>query len=173
MKTLNSLSNHVSGLPTKAVQTSTHTFRSVVSGLRKRDTTSIHSKSLLGYPLSLSTSGSNPDSSFAPRVNDTQSPLCLEFKHVLVSNKVGTKRVYNFQRLFSKNEFGPNPNRKADSGQNQTNHHFDSNLKSIRVYDITVQSKKSDEQDRNAGPYKIAFGTKGFIHSAIIAGETQ
>ena len=173
MKTLNSLSNHVSGLSTKTVQTSTHRFRVVMSGFGEGKVASEHSKSFLSNPLSFSTGGSYPHSDFTASVSNSQSPLSIEFGNIFVGNNLGTKRVYNLHQLFSENKFGFDPNGKGNSDQNRTDQQFPSDLKSVVIYSKTVTSKKTYKYDGNTSPHKITSGTKSFIHTPIIAGESE
>ena len=173
MKALNSLSNHVSGLPAKTVQTSAHGLGLVMAGFGERDIASKHSKSLFSYPLSLSTSRSNPHSGFASSMNNSESPLCLKFKHILVGNQLGAKRVYNLYGMIPENKFGFDPDCIGYSDQDKTNQQFKGDLKGVGIYRKTVSGKKTHHCNRNAGPNKITSGTKSFIHKPIIAGETQ
>ncbi len=173
MASLNSLSNHVSSLPTKAVQTPTHGFSGVVGGLGQRDMASVHAKSLLGNPLPFSTGRSNPYSSLSASVNNLECPLSLEFYNIIIRNYLSFQGVNNFENFIPKDEFGSNPDYKANSNQCKTDQHFHHDLNWISVDNKTVGREKTDEQNRNASPNEVASWAKGFRHRPIIAGETQ
>lgn len=173
MASLNSLSYHVSSLPAKAVQTPTHAFGGVVGGFGKRKMASIHSESCLGNPPSLSAGRSNPHSGFSTSVNNPECPLCLEFQNIIVRNHLSFQGVNDLEHLIPKNEFGSNPDCKGKRNQHETDQHFDQDLSWVSVDNKTVGCEKTNEQNRNARPNKIASWAKGFIHKPIIAGETQ
>ena len=173
MASFNSLSNHISSLPAKAVQTPTHAFSGVLGGLRQWDMASVHTKSLLGNPPSFSTGRSNPYSGLSASVNNPECPLCLEFYNIIVRNYLSFQGVNNLEHFIPKDEFGSNPDYKANSNQSQTDQHFDHDLNWISVDNKTVGPEKTNEQNRSAGPNKIASWAKGFRHTPIIAGETQ
>ncbi len=173
MKPFNSLSYHVSSLSTKTVEASAHAPRVVMSGFRERNIASQHAKSLFSYPPSLSTGRSNPYGRLTSSVNNCQSPLCLEFEHILVGDGFSSKRINNLKSVIPENKFGFDPDCKGNSNQYSTNQQFKGDLKCAGIDRETVRSKKSDQCNRNSSPYKITSGAKSFIHSAIIAGETQ
>ena len=173
MKTLNSLSNHVSGLSAKAVHTSTHGFGLGMTGFGKRDIASQHAKSLFSNPLSLSTSWGNPNGGFTSSVNNSESPLRLKFEHILISDGGSSKWVYNLKSMIAENKFGFDPDGTGNCDQHSTNQKFEGDLKSVAVDSKTIHGKKTYQQNRNASPSKITSGTKSFIHTPIIAGESQ
>ncbi len=173
MASFYSLSNHISSLPTKAVQTPTHAFSGVVDGLRKRDMASVHAKSLFGNPSSFSAGRSNPYSGLAASVDNPECPLCLEFHNIIVRNYLSFQGVNNLEHFIPEDEFGSNPDYKANYNQCQTDQHFDHDLNWISVDNKTVGREKTNKQNRSAGPNKIVSWAKGFRHRPIIAGETQ
>ena len=168
MKTLNSLSNHVSGLSAKTVKASTHGFGLGMTGFGERDVTSQHAKSLFSNPLSFSARRSNPNSGFTSSVNNSESPLRLKFEHILVGDGLSSKRVNNLYSVISENKFGFKPDRAGDCDQHSTNQQLEGDFKSA-----VIDSKKTDQQNRKASPYEVTSGTKSFIHTPIIAGESQ
>ena len=173
MKSLNSLSYHVSGLSAKTVEASAHAPSVVVSGFREWDIASQHAESLFSYPLSLSASRGNPYSGFTSSVNNCESPLGFEFDNIGIGNQLGSERVYNLYNVIPENKFRFYPNCKGNSNQYNTNQEFEDDLKCAGIDRKTVSSKKRDQYDRNSSPYKITSGAKSFIHMPIIAGETQ
>jgi len=144
-----------------------------MSGFREWDIFSQHAKSLFGYPLTLSAGRSNPDSGFTLSVNNCECPLRLEIDDIGIGNQLGSERVYNLYYVIPENKFGFNPDCNGYSNQCSTNQQFDSDMKRAGIDKKTVSSKKSDQYNRNSSPYEITSGTKSFIHSPIIAGETQ
>ncbi len=173
MKTLNSLSNHVSGLSAKTVHTSAHSFGLGMTGFGKWDVTSQHAKFLFSNPSSLSTSRGNPNSGFTSSVNNSESPLSLKFEHILVGDRFSSKRINNLKSVISENKFGFDPDRTGNCDQDSANQQFQGDFKSAVIDSKTVNSKKTDQQNRKASPRKIASGAKSFIHTPIIAGEFQ
>ena len=173
MKPLNSLSYHVSGLSAKTVEASAHAPRVVVSGFREWDIASQHAKSLFGNPLTLSASRGNPYSGFTSSMNNCESPLSLEFDNIGIGNQLGSERVYNLYKVLLENKFRFDPDCKGNSDQYSTNRQLDSNLKCTSIDSETVSSKKADQHNGDTSPYKVASRAKSFMHSAIIAGETQ
>jgi hypothetical protein len=134
---------------------------------------SVHAKSLLSNPLSFSAGRSNPYSGLSASVNNPECPLCLEFHNIIVRNYLSFQGVNNLEHFIPKDEFGSNPDYKANSNQHKTDQNFDHDLNWISVDNKTVGCEKTDEQNRNAGPNKITSWAKGFRHRPIIAGETQ
>ena len=173
MKTLNSLSNHVSGLSAKTVHASAHGLGLVMTGFGKRDIASQHAKPLFSNPSSLSTSWGNPNSGFTSSVNNGESPLSLKFEHILVGDRFSSKRINNLKSVIPENKFGFDPDCKGNSNQYSTNQEFEADSKRAGIDSETVSSKKSYQCNGNSSPYKITSGTKSFIHTPIIAGEFQ
>lgn len=173
MKTLNSLSNHVRGLSAKTVQASAHGFGLGITGFGQRNVASQHAKSLFSNPLAFSASRSNPNSGFAPGVNNPESPLRLKIEHILVGDGLSAKRINNFYGVVTENKFGLNPDRTGNCDQHSTNQQFERDFKSAVIDSKTVNSKKTDQQNRKASPYEVTSGAKSFIHTPIIAGESQ
>jgi hypothetical protein len=75
--------------------------------------------------------------------------------------------------MISENKFGFNPDRAGNCDQHSTNQQFEGDFKSAVIDSKTVNGKKTDQQNRKASPRKITSGTKSFIHTPIIAGESQ
>jgi hypothetical protein len=144
-----------------------------MTGFGKRDVTSQHAKFLFSNPSSLSTSRGNPNSGFTASVNNSESPLRLKFEHILVGDALSSERVYNLKSVISENKFGFNPDRAGNCDQHSTNRQFEGDFKSAVIDSKTVNSKKTYQQNRKASPRKIASGAKSFIHTPIIAGESQ
>ena len=173
MNTLNSLSNHVSGLSARTVHASAHGLGLEMTGFGKRDIASQHAKPLFSNPSSLSTSWGNPNSGFTSSVNNGESPLSLKFEHILVGDRFSSKRINNFKSVIPENKFGFDPDCTGNCDQHSTYQQFQGDLKSVAVNSKTVNAKKTYEQNRNASPRKITSGTKSFMHTPIIAGEFQ
>lgn len=173
MKTSNSLPNHVSSLATEAVQTSTHTLGHMVPGIRKRNISSVHSKPFFGNPLSLTTYRGYPDRGLTMGMHYFECPLSFKFNHVTVTDQLCLQRVDDHHGIFAKNEFGFNPDKVGNGGQKHTNYDFGSNLDPRNVHEEAINSKKKNEKNRNTSPDEIAFWSKDFVHSSIIAGETR
>jgi hypothetical protein len=144
-----------------------------MTGFGKWDIASQHAKSLFSNPSSLSTSRGNPNSGFTSSVNNSESPLRLKFEHIFVGDGLSSKRVNNLYSVISENKFWFNPDRAGYCDQHSTNQQFEKDFKSAVIYSKTVNSKKTDKQNRKASPRKIASGAKSFIHTPIIAGESQ
>ena len=173
MKSLNSLSNHVGSLPTKAVETFAHSSRVGAFGFGERHSASVKTKLGIGYPSSLATSGSNPDSSLASSVNDLKSPLRFDFNNIAVRNRFTSPRVNNKYFVFSKNQFGFNPYQIGETAQHDAHKQFNNPLSWIFKNKEAVGRKENQQQERSTGPDEITFGAKGFRHMPIIAGERQ
>ncbi len=173
MKSLNSLSNHVSSLPAKAVETFAHGSRFSAIGFGKGHVSSVKAKLRVGYPSSLAACGSNPDSSLASSVNDFQSPLRFEFNNIAVSNRFTSPRVNNKYFVITKNQFGFNPDQIGDTAQHNAHQQFNNPLTWIFENKETVGGEKNQQQKRCTSPDVITFGAEGFRHVPIIAGERQ
>lgn len=173
MKSLNSLSNHIGSLPTKAVETFAHRSRVSAIGFGKGHVGSVKTKLRVSYPSSLAASGSNPDASDTSSVNDFQSPLRLEFNNIIVQNRFNAPRIDNMYSVITKNQFGFNPDQIGDTAQTNTAQQFNNPLTLILKDKEAVGSKKNQQQKRSTGPDEITFGAKGFRHVPIIAGERQ
>ena len=173
MKSLNSLSNHVSSLPAKAVETFAHGSRFSAIGFGKGHVSSVKTKLRVGYPSSLAACGSHPDSSLASSVNDFQSPLRFEFNNIAVSNRFTSPRVNNKYFVIAKNQFGFNPDQIGDTTQHNAHQQFNNPLTWIFKNKEAVDSEKNQQQKRSTRPDEITFGAKGFRHVPIIAGERQ
>ena len=173
MKSLNSLSNHVGSLPTEAVETFAHGSRVSAIGFGKGHVGSVKTKLGVGDPSTLTTSGSNPNSSRAASVNDLKSPLRFEFNNIAVRNRFNSPRINDKYFVFSKNKFGFNPYQIGTTAQHNAAQQFNNPLSWILKDKETVSSKENQQQKRSTSPDEITFGAKGFRHMPIIAGERQ
>lgn len=173
MKSLNSLSNHVGSLPTKAVETFAHSSRVSVTRFGERHVGSIKTKLRVGNPSSLATSGSNPDSGLTLSVNDLKRPLRFEFNNIAVRNRFTSPRINDKYFVFSKNQFGFNPYQIGTTAQHNTAQQFNNPLSWILKDKEAVGRKEDQQQKRSTSPDEITFGAKGFRHVPIIAGERQ
>ena len=173
MKSLNSLSNHVGSLPTKAVEAFAHSSRVSAIGLGERHVSSVKTKLRVGNPSSLATSRSNPDSGLTISVNDLKSPLRFEFNNIAVRNRFTSPRINDKYFVITKNQFGFNPYQIGTTAQHNAGQQFNNPLTWILKDKETVGSKENQQQKRSTSPDEITFGAKGFIHVPIIAGESQ
>ena len=173
MNSLNSLSNHVGSLPTKAVETFAHGFRGSSVGFRERHLASVKTKLRVCDPSSLATSGSNPDSSLTTIVNDLKSPLRFEFNDLGVQNRFTSPRINNMYSVIAKNQFGFNPDQISATAQDNTAEQFNNPLSWIFKNKEAVSGKEKKQKKRNTGPDEITFGAKGFSHGPSIAGERE
>jgi len=173
MKSLNSLSDHVSSLSTKAVKTFAHGSRVNAVGFGERHAASVKTKLGIGYPSSLATSGSNPNSSLTSRVNYLKSPLRFEFNNIAVGNRFTSPRINHKYFVITKNQFGFNPYQIGETAQHNTAQQFNNPLSWILEDKETVGGKENQQKKRSAGPDEVTFGAKGFRHVPIIAGERQ
>lgn len=173
MNSLNSLSNHVGSLPTKAVETFAHSSRVSAFGFRKGHSASVITKLRVSYPSSLATSRSNPDSSLTSSVNDLKSPLRFEFNNIAVQNRFTSPWIDHMYRVITKNQFGFNPDQIGDTAQHNTAEQFNNPLSWIFKNKEAVGGEEKQQQKRSTGPDEITFGAKGFRHVPIIAGERE
>ena len=173
MISLNSLSDHVGSLPTKAVETFAHSSRVSAFGFGEGHSASVKTKLRVGNPSSLTTSGGNPDSSRASGVNDLKSPLRFEFNNIAVCNRFTSPRINNIYSVIAKNQFGFNPYQIGETAQHSTAEQFNNPLSWIFQNKEAVGSKENQQNKRSASPYEITFGAKGFRHDLSIAGERE
>lgn len=173
MNSLNSLSNHVGSLPTEAVETLAHGFRGSAFGFRKGHSASVKTKLRVGYPSSLATSRSNPNSSLASSVNDLKSPLRFEFNDIAVKNRFTSPRINNMYSVIAKNKFRFNPDQISNTAQQNAHQQFNNALSWIFKDKEAVGGEKNQQQKRSTGPDEITFGAKGFRHVPSIAGERE
>lgn len=173
MNSLNSLLDHVGGLPAKTVQTSAHGLHLGFSRLGKRNVATEPTKFLIGNPSLFSSRRRNPYLGLASVMSDGQRPLGIELNYVGVRNHDSTQGIYNFDVIISQNHFGFNPDQVSSSYQNQADQKFENVLFKACSYNHTVRSKEKDQYKRHTRPEKVAAGSKGFIHFTSIAGETK
>ena len=173
MKSLNSLSNHVSSLPAKAVETFAHGSRFSATGFGQGHVGSVKTKLRVSYPSTLATGGSNPDSSLTTSVNDLKSPLRFEFNNIAVRNRFTSPRIDNEYFVIAKNKFGFDPDQIGETAQHNAHQQFNTPLTWIFKNKEAVGRKENQQQKRSTGPDEITFGAKGFRHVPIIAGERQ
>lgn len=173
MKSLNSLSDHVGSLPTKAVETFAHSSRVSAFGFGEGHSASVKTKLRVGYPSSLTTSGGNPDSSRASGVNDLKSPLRFEFNNIAVCNRFTSPRINNMYSVIAKNQFGFNPYQIGETAQHSTTEQFNNPLTWIFENKEAIGSKENQQNERSTCPDEITFGSEGFRHEPSIAGESQ
>ncbi|MEY2825856.1 MAG: hypothetical protein RLZZ122_220 [Actinomycetota bacterium] len=173
MKTLNSLSNDVRGLSAQAVQARAHSLRAVRVRLGEWDRAAINTESFIGYPSSFSGSRSNPDPGFSLGMDNCQSPLCVKFQNVFVADDFRAQWIHHHHVGFSQNQPWSNPKKVNNNCQNYASYQLQKNLKPVLNNKDTVESEKSKQDQGDSGPGKVASWPEGFIHGAIIAGETK
>lgn len=173
MKSFNALSNQVSGLTTKTIETFTHRFGLYFSRGGERDLTSVPTKALICNPPSLTAGWSNPHTGLTPRVDNSQSPLCLEFFDITVWDFNRAQRIDYFNRFRLENHFGFDPKEIDGHCKNDRNNQLRDRLGRILQDKERVSGKKRDKHQGNSSQYEIASGAKSFIHSLSIAGDTR
>ena len=173
MKSLNSLSDHVGSLPTKAVETFAHGSRVSAVGFGERHAASVKTELRVGNPSSLSTSGSNPNSSLTTSVNYLKSPLRFKLNNIAVGNRFTSPRINHIYCVITKNQFGFNPDQIGKAAQHNAAQQFNIPLSWIFKDKDAVGGKEKKQKKRNTGPDEITFGAKGFSHGPIIAGERE
>ena len=173
MNSLNSLLDHVGGLPAKTVQTSAHRLHLGFSRLGKRNVATEPTKFLISDPSLLSTRRSDPYLGLASAMSDRQRPLGVELNYIGVRNDDSAQGIYNFDVIISQNHFGFNPDQVCSSYQKQADQKFEDVLFKACSHNHTVRSKEKDQYKRHTRPSKVASRSKGFIHFTSIAGETK
>jgi len=173
VNSLNSLLDHVGGLPAKTVKTRTHRLHLDFSRLGERNVATKPPKLLVSDPSLLSTGWSDPNLGFALAMSDRQRPLGVELNYIRVWNDNSSQRIYNFDVILSQNHFRSDPDQVCNKCQNQADRKFKDVLLGTRSNKHTVGGKEKNQYKRHARPEKVAAGSKGFIHILSIAGETK
>ena len=173
MQTLNSFANHVGGLTTQTVEARTHRFHSRILGIGQWNAPAKPAKFLICNPALLSAGRGYPNSARTTSVNDSQTPLGFQFKHIAVGNQLSSKWINDFDYIVSQNEFGFNPKKVNNNAENEAERQITGYLKIVAHNPKTVHGKKDNKQVSSTGPSKVAFGSKSFIHVLSIAGETK
>lgn len=173
MQSLYSFANHVGSLSTQAVQTRTHRFHSFVYGSTSRGVSANPAKFLFSDPALFSAGRRYPDFARATSVNDRQTPLSIQLKHVTVGNQFSSKGIDDFDHIISQNEFWFNPKNINNYAENEAKKQLADDLKIVVDNPESVNSKKDNKQVSSTGPSKVASRSKSFIHVLSIAGETK
>ena len=173
MKSFDSLSNQVSSLSTETIETRTHSFSSRCSRFGEWDTSSIPSKSRIGYPSTLSASRSNPNASLSIGMDNCERPLSLKIKHIAVRNQDLVKGIYHLNNIISKDELGSNPDYVSNPTQCETNSQLENVLHGIGNDHEAISGEEKNKYERGTRPYKIASRSKGFRHMLSIAGDRK
>lgn len=171
MKPLYPFANQVGGLATKAVKTGAHRLGTMIFGLREWDVNAVPSKGCGSNPSSFPTGWSNPDSSLTTAVNNIERPLSFKVQNFAVGNNLRAKGIYNLNDFLFQNKFRFDPKCVSNSCENQTEENFEGHLQRASGNQVTICGKEENQYKRNASPDKVASGSKGFIHSPIIAGD--
>jgi len=173
VNSLNPLANHVSSLTTEAVQASAHRLRTSMTRFGERNAASVPTESSVSNPLSLSARRRDPYFGFAAAMDNRKSPLGVEFQDVAVRNQLRFQWIYNFNNIVSKHQFRSYPNDVSSSPKNETKNYLDKSLPSACHDHKTICCKESNQYQRSARPREVASGTKSFIHTPSIAGDSK
>ena len=173
MNSLDTFSNQVSSLPANAVQTFAHRFHSTISGFREGKIAAVPTKFFISDPALFSAGRRNPYSRLSPRMNNGKNPLRIKAKNVAVGNRLGFKGIYNFDDIFSQNQFRSNPNEVCNSPENKGEHYVEEGLHGAGTNPETINGKEGNQNKRGTGISKITSRSKGFIHLPSIAGERK
>ena len=173
MRSFDSLSNDIGGLPAQTVQAGTHTPFSFVPTLGDSETAGVPTKFLFCDPTLLAARGGDPHRGSPSSVNNRQGPFGFKLQDFSVANALTSKRVNNFNRFDTQNHLGFNPKSVNNHTEGRTKSQFDNRLHCVGTYQDAVCTKKNYQHVRTASPRKIASGAKSFIHNPSIAGETK
>ena len=173
MKPLHFFSNHVGGLTTQTVEACAHGFRirsSIVSG---HNSLTVKAKSFIGYPAPFSAGRRNPNSRSAAAMNYGQGPFSLELQDFIVRNLYGRDGIHNINRSSLEDHFGSNPNEVRKDCDCKTNRQFNYRLDPTPEDKNAISSEKTNENESRTRPNIITSGSKGLVHSTIIAGDIK
>ena len=173
MHTLNSFSNHVGGLSTKAIEASAHRFHSITPRVAARYIPADPSKFFLSNPSLLSASRRNPHSTLATSMNYAKAPLSFQIQNISVGNQFSAEWINDFNNVSFQNEFGLNPEKVNKHAENYTNRQVARDLNVTVDNPDTVNREEGNQQIRSTGPSEVTAGSKGFIHHPSIAGERK
>ena len=173
MNSLNSLLDHVGGLPASAVQTSAHTFHTDVPIIGGGNVATQPTELLVSDPTLFPASRSNPDLGDAFTVLNTQRPLGIQFKNIGVTDKFSAQGVNHLNHFLMQNEFGFNPNKVSDYYQQDRSSKFKNVLLKVGDKKNAIYGVKKDQNKGHTSPRKITSWSKSFIHFTSIAGETK
>ena len=173
MISFDSLSNKEGGLSTHAVEASAHRFGTSATGLAKRKSSSIPSKFFLGYPSLLTSSGCNPNSGFAARVNYRKAPFSFQVQNIIVGNQHRSKRIYDLDKVSLQNKLWSNPKNVYEKSKNRTDHQVTNNLDIVANHPETINYEKRNQNVGSNRPSKVTSRSEGFIHHPSIAGERK
>ena len=173
MRSLNSFTNHVSGLSTKAIEARAHRFHCITPRVAARYIPADPSKFFFSNPSLLSASRRNPHSTLATSMNYAKAPLGFQIQNISVGNQLTSKRIYNFNRVNSQKEFGLNPKNVNKKTENGAQHQVAHNLYIVVDNPQAIRCEEGNQYIRSTSPSEVASGSKGFIHHPSIAGERK
>ena len=171
MRSLNSFADHVSRLSTHAVEARTYGFHSLTFRPTGWQASPNPTKFLFSNPSLLSAGRSYPNFAGAASVNDRQAPLGFQVKHIAVGDELGSKGIYNFNRISSQDKFGFNPKTVNKKAENCADDQVADDFKIVLDYPQTIDGEKCNQNIRSNRPSKVALGSKRFAHHLIITGE--
>lgn len=173
MKFLNPLPDQVGSLPAQTVETFTHRLRSVGPRVRKWNAASVPTKSLIGYPSTLSTCGGDPDCCLPSVMSNVKSPLCIKTENLTVRDDFRSQRINYSNHFIAEYELRLNPDRVNHSAKDSRNHDFSKSLNVEANHEYAIGDEESDKRQGSASPYEIASGSERLFHMVSIAGGAR
>ena len=170
MKSLHSLSDHVSGLTAQAIQAFAHGTGLDPSRLREWNAPSVPTEGFIGDPAALPAGRSYPDAGLPPLMHDGQSPLRLKVENVLVWDDCATPGIDDLERILFEDEFRSDPDRMSEASQEEREGQFSDVLNPVIDDEKTVGYEENDQEKRDASPSEIALRAKCLVHMPSIAG---
>ena len=173
MKSLNSLSNQVSGLPTRTIETFAHGFRFDRSRFREWNYFAVEAESRICNPAPLSAGWSNPNAGLAAAMDNRQSPLGFELQNLAVGNHLRVEGVNNFNYFIAEDQFWPNPYEIGNAADYQSENEFEEHLYGVCSDVEAVDHKENNEYESSTSPRVITSRSEGFGHMPSIAGDRR
>lgn len=171
MRSLNSFADHVSRLPAHAVEARAYGFHSLAIRPAGWQASPNPTKFLFSNPALFSAGRSHPNFAGAASMNNRQAPLGFQVKHIVVGDQLGSKGIYNFNRISSQYQFGFNPKTVNKEAENCADDQVADDFKIVLDNPQTINGEKRNQNKRSYRPSKVAFGSKCFAHHLIITGE--
>ena len=171
MRSLNSFTNHVSGLSTKAIEASAHRFHSITPRVAARYIPADPSKFFLSNPSLLSARRGYPNSALTASMNNRKTPFGFKIQNIGVRNQFGSQRINNFDYITAQHKFWSQPEDVNKKTENGAQHQVAHNLYIVVDNPQAIRCEEGNQYIRSTSPSEVASGSKGFIHHPSIAGE--
>lgn len=171
MRSLQTLTNQVCGLPTQTVDALAHRFGSSITCGGHRHSAAVPTKSRVCDPSSLPAHWRDPNSGLASTMHNHERPLGFKIKHVTVGNPFGPERVDHLNQIILENEFGSYPDCVGEDSKSNAKRQLQSALQGLGGDVETVDCEENNQNKRHACENEMTSRPKDCAHISSIAGR--